>query len=38
MFYLFVVGEELKVIYKAGEIGNHAAGYKYDIPESCIRD
>ena len=34
----FTVNEKLKVINEAEIIGNRAAGRKYDIDESCIRD
>jgi transposase-like protein len=30
--------EKLRIVRGAEEIGNHAAGRKYDVPESCIRD
>jgi hypothetical protein len=32
------MGEKLKLICEADEVGNHATGRKYDIPGSCIRD
>jgi hypothetical protein len=33
-----MVSEKLRIVQEeAEEIGNHAAGQKYDIPESCIR-
>lgn len=34
----FTAGEKLKVIREAEEIGNRAAGRKYSISESCVRD
>jgi hypothetical protein len=34
----FTVSETLRIVKEAEEIGNRAAGQKYDIPESCIRD
>lgn len=34
----FSVREKLKIIREAEEIGNRAAGRKFDVPESCIRD
>jgi transposase-like protein len=34
----FTVSEKLRILQEAEEIGNHAAGRKYDVPKSCIRD
>ncbi|KAG2466017.1 QRFPR protein, partial [Polypterus senegalus] len=34
----FTAGEKLKVILEAEKIGNQAAGRKYGVPESCVRD
>ena len=34
----FTAIENLRIIDKAENIGNHAAGRKYDVSESCIRD
>ncbi|XP_075229655.1 uncharacterized protein LOC142329169 isoform X13 [Lycorma delicatula] len=34
----YTVGEKLKIIRSAEEIGNRAAGRQYDISESCVRD
>jgi hypothetical protein len=34
----FTVSEKLRTIREAEEIGNLAAGRKYDVPERCIRD
>jgi transposase-like protein len=34
----FMVSEKLRIVRVAEEIGNRAAGQKYDVPESCIRD
>jgi transposase-like protein len=34
----FTVSEKLRIVREAEEIGNCAAGQKYDVPESCIRD
>lgn len=34
----FTASEKLKVVREAEMIGNRAAGRKYDIDESCIRD
>jgi transposase-like protein len=34
----FTVNEKLRIVREAEEIGNRAAGRKYDVPESCIRD
>uniref|UniRef100_A0A8C4SMW6 HTH CENPB-type domain-containing protein n=1 Tax=Erpetoichthys calabaricus TaxID=27687 RepID=A0A8C4SMW6_ERPCA len=34
----FTAGEKLKVILEAEKIGNWAAGRKYGVPESCVRD
>uniref|UniRef100_A0A8C4STC8 HTH CENPB-type domain-containing protein n=1 Tax=Erpetoichthys calabaricus TaxID=27687 RepID=A0A8C4STC8_ERPCA len=34
----FMAGEKLKVILEAEKIGNRAAGRKYGVPESCVRD
>jgi transposase-like protein len=33
-----MVCEKLRIVQEAEEIGNRAAGRKYDVPESCIRD
>jgi hypothetical protein len=33
-----MVREKLRIVREAEEIGNCAAGRKYDVPESCIRD
>lgn len=33
----FTTEGKLKVVCEAEEIGNFAAGHKYDILESCIR-
>ena len=30
--------EKFRIIEEAENIGNHAAGRKYDVSESCIRD
>jgi hypothetical protein len=30
--------KKLRIVREAEEIGNRAAGRKYDVPESCIRD
>jgi hypothetical protein len=34
----FTVSEKLRTVREAEEIGNLAAGRKYDVPESCRRD
>jgi transposase-like protein len=34
----FTVSEKLRIVQEAEEIGNRAAGRKYDVSESCIRD
>jgi transposase-like protein len=34
----FMVSGKLRIVREAEEIGNHAAGRKYDVRESCIRD
>jgi hypothetical protein len=34
----FMVSEKLRTVREAEQIGNRAAGRKYDVPESCIRD
>lgn len=35
---LHTVSEKLKVTCLAEEVSNHAAGYKYNIPEWCKTD
>ena len=37
-YRLFKAKEKLRIIEEAENIGNHAAGRKYDVRESCIRD
>jgi transposase-like protein len=34
----FTVSEKLRIVREGEEIGNRAAGRKYNVPESCIRD
>jgi hypothetical protein len=34
----FTVSEKPRIVREAEEIGNRAAGRKYNVPESCIRD
>ena len=34
----FMAKEKLRIIEEAGNIGNHAAGRKYDVRESYICD
>ena len=34
----FMAKEKLRIIEEAENIGNRAAGRKYDVSESCIRD
>jgi hypothetical protein len=34
----FTESEQLRILREAEEIGNRAAGRKYGVPESCIRD
>jgi transposase-like protein len=34
----FTASEKLRIVREAEEIGNRAAGRKYDVPESCMRD
>ena len=34
----FTTKEKLRIIEEAENVGNRAAGRKYDVSESCIRD
>ena len=34
----FTAKEKLRIIEEAENVGNRAAGRKYDVSESCIRD
>jgi hypothetical protein len=36
--HLFTTSDKLKEIQHTEEIGNHAAGRKYCIPDSCVRE
>ena len=37
-YHSFTAKEKLRIIEEAENIGNRAAGRKYDVSESCIRD
>ena len=37
-YRLFTAKEKLRIIEDAENIGNRAAGRKYDVSKSCIRD
>ena len=34
----FMAKEKVRIIEEGENMGNHAAGRKYDVSESCIRD
>ena len=37
-YHSFTTKEKLRIIVEAENVGNHAAGRKCDVSESCIRD
>ena len=37
-YHLFMAKEKLRITEEAENIGNRAAGRKYDVSKSCIRD